>query len=235
MSEESTRKVVTTREREKKKIARTTTDALYSVCAWKGLWLFLLRRYVCTTMCSLRTRLALVCEYVWKRKQRERERGSSSVVLCDTTSWDNVRCREQTKTSSWERKWANCACFWRKRTPYIHVHVFTGVLPAQQGRVGSFVYGSTWWTITLVHTALLSFFTLLNILWISYAILITFVTFIIGTFYFYTLRASKYFIFCVRKQPPLGYRSIIYPHRVLIRSTHVSSPFDSATEKSKFS
>ena len=50
------------------------------------------------------------------------------------------------------------------------------MLPAQQGRVGSFVYGSTWWTITLVHTALLSFFTLLNILWISYAILITFVT-----------------------------------------------------------
>lgn len=45
-----------------------------------------------------------------------------------------------------------------------------------QGRVGSFVYGSAWWTLTLIHTVLLTFFTLLNMLWISYAILITFVT-----------------------------------------------------------
>ena len=60
---------------------------------------------------------------------------------------------------------------------FVHVYVcFRVVVPTQQGRVGSFVYGSAWWTLTLVHTALLSFFTLLNLLWVSYAIIITFVT-----------------------------------------------------------
>ena len=88
MSEESTRKVVTTRERErerKKKIARTTTDALYSVCVCvrEKACDYSCCDGTCVLRCALYVLVLLLCVNMCERESRERE---SSVVLCDNTT-----------------------------------------------------------------------------------------------------------------------------------------------------
>ena len=47
---------------------------------------------------------------------------------------------------------------------------------ALTGRLKAFIYGVLWWTVTIAHSILLVFFTSLNIVWVLYALFITYIT-----------------------------------------------------------
>ena len=86
MSEESTRKVVTTRERERKKIARTTTDALYSVCVCvrEKACDYSCCDGTCVLRCALYVLVLLLCVNMCERESTEREREEVVVSYCVT-------------------------------------------------------------------------------------------------------------------------------------------------------